>query len=449
MCTKKSNNASRHAITSALLGSSPEVSLSSLLPPQNQLTRALDIMDIRQSRFVGPPTPIASRENASMATLPDLFVLFIAPEPKVNPHYEEVKRESEEWMRKTLWKDLSERDIKKRCSADFCFFSAIMCPDVSKEEFRTVCDWIYWVFEFDDQFDEGELGRDHDKGMSEVAAMVSIITGKSEHREPSVRPRPNARHFPSFLPENAPKRLATTVTSAAVNEVEASSVPKDSATASEKATPLQLLFQSIWERIQKSSPRAVRERYVKSNVHFCHSVAELHGEEFDDMAVMENIRRYLHVRAQNIGLYPLLALEEYAYGVDLPQDVVEHEAIQEIERLVAEILTLQNDILSYHREHSVGHSQNLISIFRRRLGLTQQQSYDRADELLHRCYRQWYVAHAKVPCWGEKVDAQVQQYLKACLDVLRANVRWSFKSQRYFGADVDRVRATRRVVLVP
>lgn len=66
----------------------------------------------------------------------------------------------------------------------------------------------------------------------------------------------------------------------------------------------------------------------------------------------------------------------------------------------------------------------MISIFRRRLGFTQQQSYDKADELLHRCYRRWYIAHADVPCWGEKVDAQVQQYLKACLDVLKANVHW-------------------------
>ncbi|KAL1639726.1 hypothetical protein SLS58_007624 [Diplodia intermedia] len=364
-------------------------------------------MEISQTRFVGPPTPTEARTNADMATLPDLFVLFIAPEPKMNPHYEEVKRESEEWMRQNLWKNMPEHEIKKRCGADFCFFSAIMCPDAGKEEFRTLCDWIYWVFEFDDQFDEGELGRDHDKGKAEVAAMVSIFGGEGEHRGPSVRPRPKARHFSSFLARNASKRFGAAVTSAAVNEVETSSVPKHDAATPQKATSLQLLFQSIWERVQKQNT-AVRERYVKSNVHFCHSVAELHGEEFDGMVVMENIRRYLQVRAQNIGLYPLLALEEYAYGVDLPQEVVEHEAIQEIERLVAEILTLQN----------------LISIFRRRLGLTQQQSYDRADELLHRCYRQWYVAHAAVPCWGEKVDAQVQQYLKACLDVLRANVRW-------------------------
>ncbi|KAK0654088.1 Presilphiperfolan-8-beta-ol synthase [Lasiodiplodia hormozganensis] len=379
-------------------------------------------MDISQTRFVGPPTPTETRENAGMATLPDLFVLFIAPEPKVNPHYEEVKRESEDWLRENLWRDLPEHEIKKRCGADFCFFSAVMCPDVGKEEFRTVCDWIYWVFEFDDQFDEGDLGRDRDKGKSEVSGMVSILGDNGQHTSPSVRPRPKARDFSSFLPANASKRLATAVS--LINEAGPRSVLEHKAGVSQKETPLQLLFLSIWKRVQKSSPKAVRERYVKSNVHFCHSVAELHGEEFDDMVVMENIRRYLQVRAQNIGLYPLLALEEYAYGIDLPQEVVEHEAIQEIERLVAEILTLQNDILSYHREHSVGHSQNLISIFRRRLGFTQQQSYDKADELLHRCYRRWYIAHADVPCWGEKVDAQVQQYLKACLDVLKANVHW-------------------------
>ncbi|KAL1635099.1 hypothetical protein SLS56_001851 [Neofusicoccum ribis] len=384
-----------------------------------------------------------------MATLPDLFVTFIAPEPKVNPHYDEVKREVEEWMRENLWKGLSEKEIKKRCAADFCYFGAIMCPDIGKEEFRTVCDWIFWVFEFDDQFDEGELGKDQDKGRKEVAEMVSMLRDHGERNNSSVRPRPTARHFSSFLAENASKKFGHVVSSATANEVEQRPMPKKQAAADVSATPLQLLFQSIWKRVQESSPQAVRERYVKSNAHFCHSVAELHGEEFDDMVVMENIRRYLQVRAQNIGLYPLLALEEYAYGIDLPQEVLDHEAIQEIERLVAEILTLQNDILSYHREHSVGHSQNLISIFRRRMGLTQQQSYDKANELLHRCYRRWYMAHSEVPSWGERVDVQVQRYLQACLDVLKANVRWSFRSQRYFGADVDRVRETRQVVLVP
>lgn len=145
MCTRrvKSSHGSRHSITAF----QPlfDFSLTSLLPLQSRRERAVENMEISQTRFVGPPTPQEPRENVTMATLPDLFVTFIAPEPKVNPHYDEVKREAEEWMRENLWKELSEKEIKKRCAADFCYFGAIMCPDIGKEEFRTVCDWIFWV----------------------------------------------------------------------------------------------------------------------------------------------------------------------------------------------------------------------------------------------------------------------------------------------------------------
>ncbi|KAK7530381.1 isoprenoid synthase domain-containing protein [Phyllosticta citribraziliensis] len=390
-----------------------------------------------------------TKEAANMAILPDLLVSFIAPEPKVNPHYEQVRKESEEWMRANLWQSLSEKDIKRRCAADFCYFSAILCPDVGKEELRTVCDWIYWVFEFDDQFDEGELGIDREKGRAEVAGMVAVLVPQG-CSTPVVRRRSALGPWSTSPIETTSGELEEALSSDEDNQKmnpEFEREAKNSAAVA--STPLQQLFHSIWERVGTSTCDDARERYVKSNIHFCRSVAELHGEEFDDMVVMENITRYLHIRAQNIGLYPLLSLEEYACGLRLPQAVFECKAIRDIERLVAEMLTLQNDILSYHREHSVGHSQNLISIFRRRLGLSQQQSYDKANELLHGCYRQWYISHSEIPSWGEKVDAQVQQYLQGCLNVLKANVRWSFKSQRYFGKEVDRVRETRQVVLVP
>jgi hypothetical protein len=32
--------------------------------------------------------------------IPDLFVSFVAQRPKPNPHYEEVKKQSEEWMKR-------------------------------------------------------------------------------------------------------------------------------------------------------------------------------------------------------------------------------------------------------------------------------------------------------------------------------------------------------------
>ncbi|KAH7021788.1 hypothetical protein B0J12DRAFT_389201 [Macrophomina phaseolina] len=143
MCTKGPDRRPRHATMQFDLIA--HLSLPSFLSSRHQLKQALKKMEISQTTFVGPPTPEGARENVTMAILPDLFVTFISPEPKVNPHYEQVKKESEESMRKTLWKNLSEQEVEKRCAADFCFFSAIMCPDVDKEKFRTVCDWIYWV----------------------------------------------------------------------------------------------------------------------------------------------------------------------------------------------------------------------------------------------------------------------------------------------------------------
>lgn len=143
MYTKRRDHGFRHAIMQFKPIS--DMALSSFLSSRHQLKEALKSMEVSQTRFLRPRTPEEARENVTMATLPDLFVTFISPEPKVNPHYEEVKRESEEWMRNNLWKNLSEQEIRKRCAADFCYFSAIMCPDAGKERFRTVCDWIYWV----------------------------------------------------------------------------------------------------------------------------------------------------------------------------------------------------------------------------------------------------------------------------------------------------------------
>ena len=34
--------------------------------------------------------------------LPDMFLWFLAPSPRVNPHYEDMSRESEEWLLKSV-----------------------------------------------------------------------------------------------------------------------------------------------------------------------------------------------------------------------------------------------------------------------------------------------------------------------------------------------------------
>lgn len=75
--------------------------------------------------------------------------------------------------------------------------------------------------------------------------MISILGGEGEHKRPSIRPRPMARHFSSFLADNASNKYGAAVSSATTNEVERHTP------AVREVTPLQLLFQSIWERVEK------------------------------------------------------------------------------------------------------------------------------------------------------------------------------------------------------
>lgn len=113
--------------------------------------------------------------------LPDMFRLFLSEPPRVNPHYDQVKSESEAWFSEFVshfsfppilcvsrfvaclllypfelfpTKD-DVRSIRK-CHldarlkrildlTDFSYFCAVVSPDAEPLQLRTMCDWGNWV----------------------------------------------------------------------------------------------------------------------------------------------------------------------------------------------------------------------------------------------------------------------------------------------------------------
>ena len=73
----------------------------------------------------------------------------------------------------------------------------------------------------------------------------------------------------------------------------------------------------------------------------------------------------------------------------------------------------------------MGVNHNIIHLFRQD-GLSQQQAYDRVNDLLHARYRAWYLSHSQLPSCGEPVDVQVQMYVKGCRDVVLGNLNWRY-----------------------
>ena len=71
-----------------------------------------------------------------------------------------------------------------------------------------------------------------------------------------------------------------------------------------------------------------------------------------------------------------------------------------------------------------GVNHNIIAIYRLGSGLSAQGAFDKVGESLKARYRDWYLAQAALPQWGEHIDSQVQRYIMGVQDVVLANLHW-------------------------
>lgn len=70
-----------------------------------------------------------------------------------------------------------------------------------------------------------------------------------------------------------------------------------------------------------------------------------------------------------------------------------------------------------------GHDQNLVIFYRAR-GMTTQEAYDQMARLLYSRHRDWFLAQADLPLWGETMDRQVQKYIRGMENVVTSNLNW-------------------------
>ena len=57
-----------------------------------------------------------------------------------------------------------------------------MVPDADASTFRVICNWGYWIFPFDDLFDDGEL-RDGDIRAFQVLRRLSESATRTRRRQ--------------------------------------------------------------------------------------------------------------------------------------------------------------------------------------------------------------------------------------------------------------------------
>lgn len=83
-----------------------------------------------------------------------------------------------------------------------------------------------------------------------------------------------------------------------------------------------------------------------------------------------------------------------------------------------------NDVLSYRKDLDLGVDFNLITLLMKKHCFSAQQAMDKIGEMIENCYRQWFLALADLPSYGEHVDREVMKFVDVCRAMAHGNLYW-------------------------
>lgn len=106
----------------------------------------------------------------------------------------------------------------------------------------------------------------------------------------------------------------------------------------EPKLPIVKAHDDVYRRIQEGSSCGTQRRFARAMQHYTLGVAD-HVEHFTTNRI-PSLEEMLQTRQLSVGVTPLYHLVEYAHGIQLPDEVFEHPAIQILERLGADFVIL-------------------------------------------------------------------------------------------------------------
>ncbi|KAF9783463.1 isoprenoid synthase domain-containing protein, partial [Thelephora terrestris] len=322
-------------------------------------------------------------------TLPDLPGICQDPfSPSFNPHYDSaVASESKAWI-DSLGILSGEKQTYFSNSA-FEFLAAHTCPYADREGYRTSCDYLNTTFILDDYSD--------DEGGEGARRMADSFM--------------NALREPAW----------------------------------DDGTPFAKMAREFRARLATASSTA-RQRFIDTFDHYLEAtVREAQNRE---EGIILSLSDFMELRRGNSGVYPAYAIIECILSIDLQPEVFNHPALWNLTKIAGDMLFIANDIYSYNKEQAGGHAaNNFITVIQKERGVDLQGAMDISGGFFAKYAEDFNTWKDQLPSWGSETDAAVSEYIKGMAASVRGYIEWSLTGPRYFGASVQEVKKTRRVLL--
>ncbi|KAG8905006.1 hypothetical protein FRB99_000879 [Tulasnella sp. 403] len=328
-------------------------------------------------------------------TIPDFIA--VCPFPlRINPHYERVSAESEQWF--ASYGALASANHQKGYQAcKFGLLTAMCCPQVDAKRFRLLCDFLNCLYAFDDITDEGNLRMDGDG----TRTAADVIRASLVHPE----------HFDSDL---------------MVGKV----------------------FHDFWTRtIEMDCAPGPRRRFIETTDLYLRAVHE--QVIMRTTSVVPDTDNYLILRRDAGAVRMCFALSEFGLQLDLPDEFFEHPLVKTMGDCANDIITLTNDVYSYNLEQAQGETCNFVYITMKEKNLDVQRAIEHTADVVRANIELYLDCKRRMPSWGARVDKEAHKYFEVYEDWTVGALYWSLESERYFGKRVQEVRESLRVELLP
>ncbi|KAI9439678.1 terpenoid synthase [Lactarius indigo] len=327
--------------------------------------------------------------------LPDLFAQW--PWPRLlNQNYEETKPESDEWLR-----GFEALDAKSQRSFDQCNFgapgiallSSLGYPLLDKDCLRVTCDLMAFFFIYDEYTDK------LDEDSARMCADMVTDALRNPHKE---RPQGESK--------------------------------------------LGEIARQFWLRAIKVASEAAQRRFLKSFTAYVYAVIDEASDR--NAGRVRSITDYLELRRLTAAIRASFFPVEL--GLDIPDGIMSHPAIDSLLGLAADALILTNDLYSYNIEQAAGHDgHNILTVVMNEKCVDLDGALDWLAEYNRVVLSRFQAQYRMLPSWGPDMDPVVTAFVERLGYWIRGHDCWSFEAERYFGKKGPEIQKHRVVTLLP
>ncbi|THH02209.1 hypothetical protein EW026_g600 [Hermanssonia centrifuga] len=298
----------------------------------------------------------SATDRAKTVSLPDL-ISAIPYTVHRNPHTDSTTAASNNWFLETA--SFSVLQERKFCGMNIGYLSGRCYVHCGSKELRNIADFLSFLFCLDDWSDEFDTA-----GTKGAADCIM-----------------NTLYHPSTY---------------------------------YSSTVLGIVINSIWSRMLTSIGDHCGQRFIQTMDLYLQAV---YRETFDrELGNIPTVDDYIKLRRDTSACKPSFVMLEYGCKIDLPDSVIEHPVMHELENAANDSVSWQNDIFSFNIEQSKGQTHNLVIVLMDEKGIGYQAAIEQAADMVRDTIVRFETHRARLPSWGPELDKMAVTYIQGLQD---------------------------------